>query len=39
MAIAAKVAAVQHAMVRILVGGDNLTIEHMILNRDALYLE
>lgn len=35
IAIAAKVAATQHATIRILVGGDNLTIEHIILNRDA----
>lgn len=34
IAIAPKAAAAQQATVRILVGGDSLTIEHIMLNRD-----
>lgn len=37
IAIAPKAAAAQQATVRILVGGDSLTIEHIMLNRDDLY--
>lgn len=38
-ATATKAAAAQHATVRIFVGGDNLTIEQIILNRADLYLK